>query len=559
MKSSSFTGARHWFPEARFGVFVHFGLYTLLGENENKCRKGYTPIEYEQELMPQFNPHRFDANDWVRLIQDGGAEYIVLTTKHGEGFCLWDTDHTRFKITNTPFKRDLVAEIAAAAHRHGLRLGLYFASDNWYYSEPGEGTPEARTYPGYVEAQLRELLTRYGQVDEIWFDGHDERLTVDIVRNLIDMIHTLQPSAVVNNRAVDMSKHNTCLLGDFATPERMIPESLGPDAPFIECCDAMGLKSWGYCKNEQFWSVPELIRRLSRVACMGGNYLLNIEPQPDGQIRSECVHRMSRIGRWIEAHRPALFDIEPSPLLPLDSSAGYLPAVGMSCIKDTTLYLHLHRWPAADELVVKHLLTQPTSAAIIGSDASLTTELAEDGVRVCGLPAEPPSVNVVIVRLDFPAPPRVDQEALTKSKHLVTQILPGETANLLPETSTRYGTNGINWPRINRFANGNVSVGFMIYRECAVQWHIEVEEPGRYEIYADLGTASMQKDAEFTINIANQTLTARTVENGWYDQPARMRIGTVDLPTGPNVLDLQIQKMPGTFSDVHRIVLQPVQ
>ena len=132
MASNCLTGPRSWFTQARFGVFVHFGLYTLLGENENRCRKDRTPLEYEKQLMPLFNPQRFNAEDWVRLIQDGGATYIVLTTKHGEGFCLWDTDHTRFKITNTPFKRDLVGEIAAAAPQHGLRLGLYFASDNWH-------------------------------------------------------------------------------------------------------------------------------------------------------------------------------------------------------------------------------------------------------------------------------------------------------------------------------------------------------------------------------------------------------------------------------------------
>ncbi|MHB1157589.1 MAG: alpha-L-fucosidase [Phycisphaerales bacterium] len=566
MASNRLTGQRAWFADARFGVFVHFGLYTLLGENENTCREGRTPLEYERHLMPLFNPQRFNADQWVRLIRDAGATYIVLTTKHGEGFCLWDTQHTRFKITNTPFKRDLVGEIAEAAHKHGLRLGLYFASDNWHYQEPGEGTAEARTYPGYVEAQLRELLTRYGRVDEIWLDGKDARLTVDIVRNLIDMIHTLQPTAVVNNRAVDMSKHSTCLLGDFATPERMIPESLGPGAPFIECCDAMGVYGWGYYKGEHFWSVPEMIRRLSRVACMGGNYLLNIEPQPDGEIRPECVDRLRLMGRWIAAHRQALFGVTPSPLIPLDTGVdqlpkvvGPLPVVGMSCARGSAVYFHLHHWPDSDEVFVRHVRGKPIAAKLLGSDAALHVNLAEDGLHITGLPPEPPTTSVAVVQVDFAEPPTIDQAAIEKDRRIVTRVPPGETVNLLPETSTRYGTNGINWPRINRFANGNVAVGYMAYLECAVQWHLDVAQPGRYQVFADLGTCSLQKDAVFTITIADQTLTAKTVENGWYDQCQRMNVGTVSLPVGPAVLDLKIREMPRAFSDTHRIVLQPVR
>lgn len=558
MASNRLTGQRAWFADARFGVFIHFGLYTLLGENENACRKNRTPAEYEKQLMPLFNPTRFNADDWVKLIQDGGATYLVLTTKHGEGFCLWDTDQTHFKSTNTPFKRDIVREIADAAHKRGLRLGLYFASDNWHYREPGYGSPESRTYPGYVEAQLRELLTRYGQVDEIWFDGHDERLTVDIVRNLIDMIHTLQPSCVVDNRAVDMSKHSTCLLGDFATPERMIPESLTADAPFIECCDAMGVHSWGYYKGERFWSAPELIRRLSRVSCMGGNYLLNIEPQPDGAIRPECVDRLRQMGRWINTHHNALFKTTPSPLIPRDPSADHQPAVGMTCANDKTLYLHLHHWPDSDDVLVKHLTSTPTGAKLIGSDTPLAAEMTKDGLRITGLPSEPPTADVNVVQLDFASPPVLDLDAINKTSRVVTPVPPGETINLTPDASTRYGTHGIAWPRVNRFANGNVSVGFMVYRECAVQWHLDVQQPGRYDLFADLGTASMQKDADFTLTVAGQTLAAKTVENGWYDRCARMKIGTVNLPAGPAVVDLQIQKMPSHFSDIHRLVLQPV-
>lgn len=558
MLNDRLTGERAWFAEARFGVFVHFGLYTLLGQNENGCSKGRERLEYERSLLPRFDPQSFDADDWVHLIQENGARYVVLTTKHAEGYCLWDTRHTRFTITNTPFRRDLVAEVAAACHRHGLRLGFYYSAEDWHYREEEALTPEARTYPGYVEAQLRELLTGYGQVDEIWFDCGDSRLTPEHVRGYVQMIHTLQPSAVVNDRAIHFGQERTLLHGDFVTPERMIPDAVTEPHAYVECCDAMGIKGWGYYEGQRFWSTPELIRRLSRVASFRGNYLLNIEPQPDGRIRPECVERLRQMGGWLRLHGEAIFRVQACPLTPEDPSLEEVRRpLGVSTRAGGALYLHLHEWPAGDEVLVRHVSGVPRRAQLLGSGATLVVSVSGDGLHVTGLPSLPPNAGVAIVRVDFEGPPVVDQAGLARGRLKVVSLPPGETVRLHPEEATRSGRNGVTWSRINRFANGNVSIGHLIRLDCDIAWHLDAERAGEYDVIAELGTASVQKDAVFTITVAGQTLRGVTVETGWYDVPSRLALGHVTLPAGRSELVLELVEMPRNFSDIHGIVLQP--
>jgi alpha-L-fucosidase len=560
MNAGTFTGGRAWFPRARFGIFVHFGLYTLLGGNENQCRNGErTPEEYAADLMPRFNPVRFDADEWVRQFQEAGARYLVLTTKHFEGFCLWDTALTEFKITNTPFGRDLIREIADACHRHGLRLGLYYATDNWHYRESEVGIQEARTYPGYVRAQVREILSRYGTVDEIWFDGSDKRLSIDFVRGLVAEIHEMQPTTVVNDRGINHSHHRNLLLGDFVTPERQIPDYVADEHPFLECCDAMGTRGWGYHAQQRFWSSAELIRRLSRVASLGGNYLLNVEPQSDGRIRVECLERLHSIGSWLEQHGEAIYGTEECPVSVRDAGTMDGPIIGGATRRENALFLHLHDWPKGDTLLVPHLQNLPESISFLSDDTgSLAAEADKGGILISGLPAAAPDNLVSVLRLQFSDEPKFDRDAIRRERCRTVVVRPGETVSLTPEAALRTGEGGVPWHVINRFANGNTSIGHLVRLDCDVQWQIEVPAAGRYHAYADLGTASMQKDCVFTLQVANQTLKGMTVENGWYDTPTPLPLGEVFLSGGLQVLTLRVIEMPQCFSDIHRIVLQPV-
>ena len=552
MSQNPFTGARAWFPKARFGMFAHFGLYTLIGGNENAVRGGERK-KYAR-WMKKFNPVRFDADEWVRLAKDAGARYIVPTAKHAEGFCLWDSAVTLYKVTRTPFGRDIIAELARACRKRKMVLGLYYNCNAWLNDELDE-----RTYPKYFKAQLRELMTGYGPIGLVWFDGADPLLPARHVREVIDMIHALQPSAVVNDRGFGMSRKARTLHGDFITPERFIPDYPFGEHPFIECCDAIGRKSWGYHRQELFWSAPELIRRFSRTASIGGNYLLNVEPQPDGRIRPECVERMKQIGAWLETNGKAVYDAKACPLVPLDDGIDHLPPIGCATRKGNTIFVHLHRWPTSDAIFLDHLAGPVKSAKLLGSGERLTAEARSKGVLVSGLPARPQSPHVSVVRLDFRGTPEIRLKAIKRARRVTVTAKRGETVTLCPEGARFKAPNGVPWPRVNRFAGGKTSVGHLYHYDAQVIWHLKVEKGGPYELFADMGANDIQTDALFSVEVDGRKLIGKTVYTGWYDKPKRIRLGKLRLIPGDSSVKFKILDMPnGYCGDLHALVLQPL-
>ncbi len=564
------SGKRSWFTEARFGIFAHFGLYTLLGGNENAVRKG-SKKKYAA-LMRKFNPRRFNANEWTARIRDSGARYLVLTAKHAEGFCLWDSAHTPFKVTRTPFGRDLVAELAEACDKRNLRLGLYYNCNTWLNQRPDGREHDASSYPDFVEAQLRELMTEYGPIHLVWFDHRDPLMPTARMRKLKAEIHRLQPTAVVNDRGVPTNKYPGLYCGDYVTPERHIPDRLDPGHPFVECCDAMGVRGWGYHNDERFWSTPELLRRLSRVASLGSNYLLNVEPAPDGRIRPECVLRLQQMGDWLNtrANAKAVFATNACPLVPLDPGTTEHRALGVATLSGGSVFLHLHEWPVADWILVPGLVENPRKARLAGSRARLNTAMqpgskagpsagfVPSGLLITGLPEAPPNNSVNIIRLDFARAPRMDQRAIAVRQKITVTAPRKETVHLLPEQAELRARGGVTWHTINRFANGNTSIGHMIRAGCEIRWHLAVQATTTYNVHAELGTMQLQSGARFSISVGRESVEAFTRTTGWYDTPVRTKVGKLKISKGRRTLVLRVLDMPGTFSDVHGLVLQPV-
>ncbi len=547
MNKNPFTGERAWFPAARFGIFFHFGLYTLLEGNESQYRnwdrKNYA------KLMEEFNPVDFNADAWVKLAKDNGAKYIVPTTKHGEGFCLWDSATTRFKVTNTPFNRDIIRELSEACQRHGVRFCIYYAMDSWL--EECEHQPGS--FPELVVAQVRELVTDYGQVNMVWFDGASPAIPRKRMQGIVDMIHELQPSAVVNDRGIKNSEPPT---GDFVTPERHIPEVYAKH-PFIECCDAMGLASWGYDKNGRFWSSPELVRRLSRASSLGGNYLLNVEPDKQGVIRPECVERLQAIGNWLKTNGDAIYDIEESKLAPVDPT-GKFPEIGVCTQSVNKVYLHLHQWPKSSAVMLKHVSGKIKQAKILGSDCKLGFTDSKKGILLTGLPPEPPSRNPAIIRIEFNNNPVINNSAIKREDNKIVKIIPDEIVYLRPETADRRGPDGIRLARICNYPNGAVTIGaFSLALRGKVIWHLQVEQPGEYEVFMDLGTSASQAGASFSISVDNQIITGVNSEVGICDVPKRIPVGKILFTPGNKQLVFKILKSPFSFSDIHAIILKP--
>jgi len=238
-----------WFGEARFGMFVHFGIYSQIGHGEwVMLREGIARREYEK-LARSFNPRKFDADRWVDLAAQAGARYITFTAKHHDGFCMFDSQLTDFKITNTPFGRDLLRELVDACHRRGMRIVVYYSQPDWrhrsYVHRPGafkdlqtippDQEPDWPTYQAYMEGQVRELVTNYGRIDGIWFDGFHCSEKQWRGRRLYRLIKQHQPCAVVNDRA---------RYGDFFTPERSLPDDLSDS--LFEACESVQADGWGY-------------------------------------------------------------------------------------------------------------------------------------------------------------------------------------------------------------------------------------------------------------------------------------------------------------------------
>lgn len=294
-----FNDARDWFFQKRFGLFVHWGLYAVGGLQEQQLQRYRTPWNEYMKYMEQFNPAEFDPAEWLDLAERNGMEYLVFTTKHHDGFCMWDTGETDFNIMHTPYGKDLLKKIADECHKRDFPLVLYYSVVDWHHPnypnigrhheiETDPSRHDMDRYMAFLKNQIRELCTNYGRIDGIWWDMNVPQLAD---RSVNEMIRRLQPSAVINNRGLDE--------GDFSTPERNFQAD--PTLPFVnptEACNSVGANSWGYRIREDYFSVYNLERQMASNLALGANYLLNAGPKPDGHFPRESVDILNALGEW---------------------------------------------------------------------------------------------------------------------------------------------------------------------------------------------------------------------------------------------------------------------
>ncbi len=371
-----------WWREARFGLFLHWGLYSVLG-GEWKGETGYgewirnnaeIPIDTYDTLRQHFDPVLFDADEWVTIAKEAGMKYIVLTSKHHDGFCLFDSKHTDFDVMSTPFSRDIVRELAEACRRHGIAFGLYHSIMDWHHPDylprrtwehdRPSGDAVFDRYVSHMKDQLEELLTDYGPIGILWFDGEweatwNESRGSDLYR----YVRSLQPRIIVNNRvgaAREGMEGMTAagkLGGDFGTPEQQVP-SMGMPGVDWESCMTMN-QSWGYSRSDtNYKSSTELIRTLIDIASKGGNFLLNVGPKADGTFPDESVERLRDIGSWMRQNGESIYGTTASPF----EEIGWGRATMRRSDDTSTLYLHVFDPPSDGVLRIRGLLSDPLAA-----------------------------------------------------------------------------------------------------------------------------------------------------------------------------------------------------
>ena len=352
-----------WYTQARFGMFLHWGLYAIPARGEWVRSTERIPKEDYNRYFREFNPKHCDMRQWMAAARDAGMRYVVLTAKHHDGFCLFDSAYTDFKSTNTPARRDFVREYVEAAREYGLRVGLYYSLLDWHHpdyphwadanhpmrDDPSAGN-EGRNFDRYLEymhAQVRELCSTYGTLDLMWFDFSygDLRGEAWHATELVNMVRSLQPDIILNNR-LEVSGEGfgslaackpTPYHGDFVSPEQILPPQGLRDAegnPLVwESCVTMN-NHWGYCAEDHFYKPASmLIRNLVTCVAKGGNLLLNVGPDAEGRFPGESQEILKQIGAWMDRNGDSIYGCGPSGME--KPEYGWITGCG------DTLYYHI--------------------------------------------------------------------------------------------------------------------------------------------------------------------------------------------------------------------------
>ncbi len=353
--------ARQWFQDAKFGLFIHWGVYSILGDGEWVMNNQNISIDDYEKLPSFFNPIDFDADEWVKMAKDAGMKYITITSRHHDGFSMFDSQATDYTIVKkTPYKKDILKPLAAACKREGIKLFFYYSLLDWHDDNyfprgrtgtkiPGRSDGDWEVYIAFMKAQLTELLTNYGEIGGIWFDGHWDqkewdgeifgKVKVDWhYDEIYKLIHDLQPQCLIGN-----NHHLAPIEGeDFQMFERDLPghntTGWGTDASDVgdlpkEVCETIN-GSWGFnLKDNKHKSEKELVQYIVRSAGYGSNLLLNVGPMPNGEIQLEHIKSLEKVGEWMRENGETIYKTTGGPVAPNDDMA--------FTQRGNTMYLHI--------------------------------------------------------------------------------------------------------------------------------------------------------------------------------------------------------------------------
>jgi alpha-L-fucosidase len=425
-----------WWREAKFGMFIHWGVYSVpagyyhdkpvAGIGEWIMNRGKIPMAEYQQFAKQFNPVKFDADAWVKTAKDAGMKYIVITSKHHDGFAMFDTRASQWGITHaSPFGRDPLQELAAACRKNGIKLGFYYSQaqdwNNGGAASGGKWDPaQEHSMDDYIDKiavpQVKEILSNYGEFPAVlWWDTPRD-MNFDRAQKLYSEVKALKPGIIMNNRLGGGFR------GDTETPEQFIPPQGYPGRDWETCMTMNG--TWGFKKDDQNWKSTEtLIRNLCDIASKGGNYLLNVGPTSEGLIPQPSIERLAEVGAWMKVNGEAIYGSGPTPF---GAEAGafsttekdkngkpkFIPAWDWRCTtrpgksflgihtRPGKIYVHIFNWPANGKFELAGLQSRVKKAYLLADHKKLAVQPSASGVSI-QLPEQAPDKIASVVCLEI--------------------------------------------------------------------------------------------------------------------------------------------------------------
>ncbi len=546
-----------WFREARFGMFIHWGVYAVpAGEWDGKTIKGIgewimrfkkIPVAKYKSYATEFTAANYDPEAWAKLAERAGMKYVVITSKHHDGFALYDSAFSDWDVMASGAKRDLIAPLAKAVRARGMKFGLYYSqSQDW--THPGGATSgeigkiwdpaQKGDYDDYLKTialpQAREIIERFDPAI-LWWDT-PMQMTPERVAPFAELM-AKHPRIICNNRL------GTGFKGDTMTPEQHIPPRGFPGKMF-EVCMTMN-DTWGYKVNDRNWkSAQRLIRMLSDIASKGGNLLLNIGPRADGTIPQESLDRLDAIGRWMDVNSEAIHATEASPF-PRRLSWG---RVTQKTSKQTgvTLYLHIWDWPANGEILLPTLKELPASASMLKGGANITCKRTADGV-VLHLPGAATDPDVSVARLKFPGSITITQQPFNTPDldgSLTLTALDADPHGAVGGNIRVEGTGASAY--LTDWVNAEYRVEYRVKTGAARKWKVQAEIAATVPTRLLLRAGDSSQPVE--IPATGPDLTWKT-----------LTIGQINLPADETVIELKPQGEQWKAIHLRKLIVTPAE
>jgi alpha-L-fucosidase len=414
-----FHDGRDWFNRRRFGMFIHWGIFSVPAWHEQVLWRGRMRRSEYEAYAREFNPVNFDPDRWLDLARSVGMEYITVTAKHHDGFCMFDSKYTDYSVMHSPYKKDIIRMIAESARRHDFKFGVYYSIPDWHHPNyPNQGRhhemwgnrenddPDYDRYFEYMENQVTELCTNYGEISQLFWDLN----VLDYNnREFNDRMRRLQPSMLINNRGPDN--------GDYATPERDYDSpdrqtSQGMEFPGrTEACQSLGRESWGHRIDEDYYNPKYLMQSMDKILAMGGNYLLNVGPRADGTFDERDTVSLKRIGQWYNKVKEA-FAPDTYPATSMITGHCNRPMRDKILLtrRKNTVYVHAYEDLAANSVSLYPFTLLPATAALLNTgekvDAvvSKTPHYHEEDrafLRLRNLPSADITGEPLVIKLEF--------------------------------------------------------------------------------------------------------------------------------------------------------------